>query len=136
MKKIPFFILMISFILLINCNSREQPKVENNEPAVSKKITPAEVKTLMDGNSAFILVDVRTPEEFRERHIEGAVLIPESQIVSRAESELPDKTAMIVVYCLSGGRSSRAARTLTGMGYEKVFDMGGISGWPYAAVSE
>ena len=72
------------------------------------------------------LLDVRTPGEFGGGHVEGAVNIPVSELGSRM-SEVPTDHP-VVVYCLSGGRSSAAARQLEGQGYE-VFDLGAMSNW-------
>ena len=82
-----------------------------------------------------ILLDVRTEEEFAEAHIEGAILIPHDEIAIRAETELSDKEAVILVYCRSGRRSAAAAETLAGLGYARVFDFGGIIDWPYETVT-
>ena len=83
----------------------------------------------------FILLDVRTEEEYRESRIPGALLIPDYEIKDRAENELPDKTKIIFVYCRSGRRSSNAARELANLGYVNVYDMGGIANWPYETIS-
>jgi len=101
----------------------------------ARNISPKEAKAIMDEGKPFTLVDVRTPDEFREMHIKGAVLIPVDEIESRAEKKLPDKDAVILVYCASGARSGRASKVLAGMGYTNVNNFGGIMGWPYETVS-
>ena len=75
-----------------------------------------------------LLVDVRTPEEFAEGHIDKAVNIPVAQLASRI-SELGAKDTTIVLYCRSGMRSSRAASTLQEKGFTKVYDLGPMSKW-------
>ena len=77
----------------------------------------------------FVLLDVRTPEEFAEGHIGGSVLLPYDQVEQKAASLLPDKDKPIIVYCRSGRRSAIAAVTLRGLGYKDVKDFGGISRW-------
>jgi phage shock protein E len=72
------------------------------------------------------LLDVRSPAEYAERHLEGATLIPVDEVEGRL-SEIP-RDAPVVVYCRSGGRSARAAATLRAEGYE-VHDLGGIDNW-------
>jgi len=99
-----------------------------------RTITPSAAKELMDSGQSFVLVDVRTQTEFDSGHIAGAILIPSTEIASRAASELPDKNQTILVYCRSGNRSSAAAHTLVDMGYTNVFDLGGILDWPYGTV--
>ena len=83
----------------------------------------------------YILLDVRTDEEFREGHISGAILIPDYEIAVRAESEFPDKDVIILVYCRSGRRSALAAQALSDMGYSNIFDFGGIIDWPYEIIT-
>ena len=74
------------------------------------------------------LIDVRTPEEFADGHIPGAVNVPLDQLGQRLEAIGP-KDAAGVVYCRSGGRSAAAARRLRGLGYTAVNDLGGMSAW-------
>ena len=90
---------------------------------------------MMKGLTDYILLDVRSQEEFNEIRIEGAILIPSNEITSRAETEIPDKGTPILVYCRSGGRSASAAHSLIEMGYTDVYDFGGIMDWPYETVS-
>jgi rhodanese-related sulfurtransferase len=81
---------------------------------------------LLDNDANAILLDVRTEEEFKEVHLEGAILIPYDEIIERAISEISDKNTSILVYCLSGGRSETAARALIELGYTNVYDLGGL----------
>jgi rhodanese-related sulfurtransferase len=74
-----------------------------------------------------LLLDVRTPEEFREGHIAGAKNIPVQQLAQRLD-ELGPKSRPIVVYCRSGARSSAAAQFLKNQGYQ-VTDIGAMSNW-------
>ena len=99
-----------------------------------EQITPEQAKTLMDTESEYVIVDARTTEEFAEGHIEGAILIPEYEIADRAEKELPDKDALILVYCRSGRRSKIASEELVKLGYTNVKEFGGIIDWPYEIV--
>lgn len=82
-----------------------------------------------------ILVDVRTPEEYREKRIPGSILLPDYEIRRRAAEVIPDRNARIVVYCRSGRRSAEAAKVLKDMGYQNVYDLGGIIDWPYETIS-
>lgn len=74
-----------------------------------------------------LLLDVRSPEEFRERHLEGAVNIPVQELGTRM-GELGAKERSIVVYCRSGARSAAATSMMKGAGYE-VLDIGAIGNW-------
>jgi len=85
------------------------------------------------------LVDVRSPEEYRDGHIPGSISIPLDQL-NRIEQLIPDKNATIYAYCHSGSRSGnrsrQAANALVDMGYTAVYDFGGIGSWPYDVVTE
>lgn len=75
------------------------------------------------------LVDVRTPEEYRAGHVEGAINIRNESIGTERPEELPDLNAQIILYCLTGIRARDAMFKLSDMGYTNVASMGGISGW-------
>lgn len=75
-----------------------------------------------------LLLDVRTPEEFDEAHIDGAVNIPLSEIERRI-AELGSKSRPVVLYCRSGNRSGQAARILARAGFEQIHDLGAMSSW-------
>ena len=100
-----------------------------------RKIDAADAKEMMESNPDAIILDVRTQQEFDEKHIDGAVLIPDTELKDRAAAELPDKEAVILIYCRSGNRSRSAANALLEMGYSNVYDFGGINDWPYETVS-
>jgi rhodanese-related sulfurtransferase len=99
-------------------------------------ITPQQAKEIMDTETGYVLLDVRSQAEFKGGHIEGAVCIPDSEIAIRAEDELPDNDQLILVYCRSGMRSRGAAMQLEMMGYTNVKDFGGIMSWPYEVVTD
>ena len=75
-----------------------------------------------------ILLDVRTPQEYREGYIPGSRNIP-LQSISRAESVIKDKHTPLFVYCYSGSRSAQAVRALQRMGYANVKNLGGIAAY-------
>ena len=72
-----------------------------------------------------VLLDVRTPQEYAEHHIDGSINIP-LQVLGTSLAQLPDKNAVIFVHCLSGGRSSVAVSFLQRSGYTNVTNIGGI----------
>lgn len=75
-----------------------------------------------------VLLDVRTRQEYSEGRIPGSTNLP-LQTLSQIDTLVPDKDTALYVYCLSGARSSQAARMLRSMGYSQVLDIGGISGY-------
>jgi len=97
-------------------------------------ISAEEAHNMMEEGGGYVLLDVRTPSEFRQARIKGAKLIPVDELESRAEKELPDKDAQILVYCASGARAGSAVRTLQRMGYANALSFGGIMGWRYGTV--
>lgn len=116
-------------LMLAGCGGEKQ--METNSYT---QITAAEAKAMMDEQKDCVILDVRTQAEYDEGHIEEAVLIPDTEINDRAESELPDKETVILLYCRSGRRSKLAAQALADMGYTNVYEFGGIIDWPYEVV--
>ena len=125
MKKLILFLLMA--LLLTACGHTK----ENDQEAVYMNITAQEAKEIMDAEEGYIILDVRTQAEYDEKHIPGAVLIPDYEIKERAEEELTDKDQLILVYCRSGRRSKLAAEALVELGYTNIKEFGGIIDWPY-----
>ena len=109
---------------------------EVNEVNTYQQITAQEAKKLMDTQTDYVIIDARTEEEFTAGHIENAILIPEYEIAERAEQELPQKDALILVYCRSGRRSKIASEELVKLGYTNVKEFGGIIDWPYETTTE
>ena len=81
-----------------------------------------------------VIAAVRTQEEFEEKHIPGAILIPYDEIEEKASAMLQDKNQLFLVYCRSGRRSKIAAEALEDMGYTNINEFGGINDWPYETV--
>lgn len=127
MKKILIFLLLVS-MLLTACGQT----AKNEQEAVYVNITAEEAKKIMDTQEGYVILDVRTQEEYDAGHIPGAVLIPDYEIEAKAEEVLTDKDQMILVYCRSGRRSKNAAEALVKLGYTNIKEFGGIIDWPYA----
>ena len=94
-------------------------------------ITAEEAKQIMDTEEDYIILDVRTQEEYDGGHIPGAIQISHEEIEARAEEVLTDKDQLILVYCRSGRRSKIAAEALAELGYTNIKEFGGIIDWPY-----
>lgn len=133
MKKIVCKVVsaLLCIFSCVGCNQKETTMKNTYE-----QITPAEAKGIMDTEQNYIILDVRTEEEFAEGHIAGAILIPDYEITEKAESVLMDKDQQILVYCRSGRRSKNAASQLVGLGYSNVKEFGGIIDWPYEITKE
>ena len=122
---------LLCLISFAGC-AQEEKDVENTYQQISAQ----EAKTIMDTEKDYIIIDARTEEEFAAGHIANAILIPEYEIAERAEAELPNKDALILVYCRSGRRSKIASEELVKLGYTNVKEFGGIIDWPYEVVTE
>ena len=126
MKRVFIWILLV-LMLLTACGQDKG----NDQEAVYVNITAQEAKKIMDDQEGYILLDVRTQEEYDQGHIPGAIVVPDTEIEARAEEVLPDKDQLIVVYCRSGRRSKNAAQILVELGYTNIKEFGGIIDWPY-----
>ena len=104
---------------------------ENDQGAVYVNITAEEAKRIMDSEEGYIILDVRTREEYDQGHIPGAIVISHGEIEEKAEDVLMDKDQLILVYCRSGRRSKIAAEALVEQGYTNIKEFGGIIDWPY-----
>ncbi len=122
-----FCLLALALSLLLGACGEEK----TNEDNIYASINAEEAKRMMDEGESYILLDVRTQSEYDEGHIPGAILIPDTEIKDRAEGELMDKAAVILVYCRSGRRSKVAAQALADLGYTGIYEFGGIIDWPY-----
>lgn len=94
-----------------------------------RQISAEEAAAVMEEETDYIILDVRTMEEYRESHIPGAVCVPNETIGEETVSQLPDKEQLILVYCRSGNRSKQASEKLVKLGYSNVVEFGGIRDW-------
>ena len=125
MKKLIFLLLVV--ILFTACGQEK----ENDQGAGYVNITAEEAKQIMDSEGGYIILDVRTQEEYDQGHIPGAIVISHEEIEEKAEDVLTDKDQLILVYCRSGRRSKIAAEALLELGYTNIKEFGGIIDWPY-----
>lgn len=117
--------LIICLVVLLTITGCAKDSVKEAISSNSKTVTSSEASSLIKEGA--ILVDVRTKEEYDEKHITGAVNIPLSEI---EEGNIDyDKSTTIIVYCRSGARSSNAAKKLIALGYTNVYDLGSINNW-------
>ena len=107
--------------LLAACGATSKPSY--------RQITADEAAQMMQEETGFVLLDVRTQEEYASGHIPGAICIPNETIGSEEIPELPEKDQLILVYCRSGNRSKQASQKLAEQGYTNVVEFGGINGW-------
>ena len=126
MKKIlPIF---LAALLLAGCAAPA-------EEITYRQVNMDEAITMMEEEAGYIILDVRTPEEFAEKHIPGAINVANETIGTDEIPELPDKDQLILVYCRSGNRSKQASEKLVALGYTNIVEFGGINDWPGETVT-
>ena len=106
----------MTLLLLSGCATQSAEKTY-------RQITMDEAITMMDEETGYIILDVRTAQEYSE------------SIGTEDISELPDKDQLILVYCRSGNRSKQAAEKLVKLGYTNIIEIGGINSWPGETVN-
>ena len=125
-KIIPF---MLTLFILSGC----APMAQSSNSY--RQISMDEAVKIMAEEHDYIILDVRTPQEFAEKHIPNAINIPNENIGTSEIPELPDKKQLILVYCRSGNRSKQASSKLVKLGYTNIVEFGGINDWHGDVVS-
>ena len=128
MNKIIYIILIIiilgGIVLMFN---KSVKNIENQ--STIKYVSMDEIVQIMNENENYIILDVRTIEEYNEGHIPNAICIPNETIGEDTINKLPNKEQMILIYCRSGNRSKQAAEKLKKLGYTNLVEFGGIIDW-------
>ena len=125
-----FILLLLSLLLLTGCALPAEQEVSYRQISMDEAIL------MMKEETDYIILDVRTTEEFSEKHIPGAINIPNETIGAAEIPELPDKDQLILVYCRSGNRSKQASEKLAALGYTNIVEFGGINDWPGETVTK
>ena len=121
---------LVCALLLTGCAAPESQKTGYRQVSMEQAIS------MMETESGYIILDVRTQEEYALGHIPDAVNVPNETIGHGKIPELPDKDQLILVYCRSGNRSKQASEKLANLGYTQVVEFGGIHEWPSVTVAE
>lgn len=122
--------VIMGLLLLAGCGM--SGKKENSY----RQIDMSQAADLMEQETDFLLLDVRTEEEYAQGHIPNAVNVPNETITDKEIPELPDKEQKILVYCRSGNRSRQAAEKLVKLGYTNIVEIGGINSWQGEIIKE
>ncbi|SRR6266568_7935442 len=94
------------------------------------KVEAEDIKKALDEKRDFVLLDVRTPQEYLKGHIDSSRNIPVDAVSDKVEQLFPDKNKTTYVYCFSGSRSVLAVETMIKLGYTNVFNMShGLLAW-------
>lgn len=126
-----YFKIVLTFLslTLFSCQGQNSGKIE--------KLDAKAFQEKINNNADIQLLDVRTPEEYSEQHIGNATNIDWNGTDFEQKTAVFDKKKPIYVYCLSGGRSNKAAHKLAEMGYQKVYELdGGIMKWNAAGFAK
>jgi rhodanese-related sulfurtransferase len=104
--------------------------IVNDAKTRVKELGFREVKERLDAGEKFTLVDVREDNEWARGRLPGAIHLGKGVIERDIETQVPDKSATLILYCGGGFRSALAADNLQKMGYTNVISMdGGVRGW-------
>lgn len=130
---IVFIVIVVIAGLILLLNKVDQ-NVDND--GVIKHVSMDDIVDIMKENDNYIILDVRTIDEYNSGHIPNAICIPNESIGSDIVSELPNKEQLILVYCRSGNRSKQAVEKLKELGYTNLIEFGGIVDWKGEIVKE
>ena len=125
-------LILLLGLLLTGCGNAGNDSADvtsENSSATYTQISQEEAKEMMGKDDDHIVVDVRRADEYAAGHIPGAILIPNEEIGIEQPAELPDLDQIILIYCRSGNRSKQASQKLADMGYNNVYEFGGIIDW-------
>ena len=120
--------ILMALLLLSGCATQSAKKTY-------RQITMEEAVTMLEEETGYTILDVRTAQEYSEKHIPGAINIANESIGTEDIPELPDKDQLILVYCRSGNRSKQASEKLVKLGYTNIVEVGGINSWPGETVA-
>lgn len=120
--------ILMALLLLSGCATQSAKKTY-------RQITMEEAVTMLEEETGYTILDVRTAQEYSEKHIPGAINIANESISTKDIPELPDKDQLILVYCRSGNRSKQASEKLVKLGYTNIVEIGGINRWPGETVA-
>ena len=126
-----FLIIVIVFVS-VNGWSDVKSKQEIKSEALAKAphISTEQLSGYLSSKQDFVLLDVRTEEEYQAGHIQGAQWFPRGKLEYYIQERIEDPDSKIVLYCRTGGRSALATLTLKDMGYSNVVDLdGGFKEW-------
>ena len=123
MKKILTVLLGLS---LFGCSSKANYHQIDGKSALD----------MMNNETDYIIIDVRTESEYQQGHIKNAINIPNESIDESVSEILKDKDQLLLVYCRSGNRSKQASEKLAKLGYSNIYEFGGISDFPGEIVNQ
>ena len=140
-KNIIIAIILIAVVICIGCfiykASKTNKTTTSNSTATTnvaktneiRPVSMNDIVKIMAENKDYVIVDVRTPDEYAEGHIPNAINIQNETINETVYNKLKDKNQLILIYCRSGSRSRQAAYKMQKLGYTNIVEFGGIINW-------
>ena len=127
-------LICIGFLIYKTNNKNKTTKSNSTTTSTAKTneirhVSMDDIVKIMNENKNYVIVDVRTPDEYKEGHIPNAINIPNETINETVYNKLKDKNQLILIYCRSGSRSRQAAYKMQKLGYTNLVDFGGIINW-------
>ena len=132
MRILQVFIILLIALSSTNAWSEIRSKQEISSEAKSKAphITSQQLSEYLSNDEEFILLDIRTEDEYQAGHIQGAQWFPRGKLEYYVQDLIKDPESRVVLYCRTGGRSALATLTMHDMGYINVVDLnGGFKEW-------
>lgn len=133
-NKIMLAVLLIMGLIFTGCSDTSDKQQAEDLGYI--QVDAEKAKSIMDEETDYIILDVRTEPEYDRGHIPNSILVPDTRIRVFAEKTLTNKDQLILVYCQRGNRSKKASAELVKMGYTNVIEFGGIENWPYTIEKE
>ncbi len=140
-KNIIIAIILIAVLICIGCfiyktNKTNKTTTSNSTANTNgaktneiRHVSMNDIVKIMEENKDYVIVDVRTPDEYAEGHIPNAINIQNETINETVYNKLKDKNQLILIYCRSGSRSRQAAYKMQKLGYTNIVEFGGIINW-------
>ena len=131
MSKVIYIVLIILIIVggVILLLDKKDANINSKKESSIKYVSMYDIVGIMNENEDYIILDVRTIDEYNDGHIPNAICIPNETIGEEVINKLPNKDQLILIYCRSGNRSKQAANKLQELGYTNLIEFGGIIDW-------
>ena len=132
MRKYGRFLIVLMTFVNTSVWSDVKNKQDIKKEAIAKAphVSTQQLSGYLSAEEDFVLLDVRTEEEYEAGHIKGAQWFPRGKLEYYIQELIKDPDSKIVLYCRTGGRSALATLTLQDMGYTNVVDLdGGFKEW-------
>ncbi len=105
---------------------RSKQEISSEAKSKAPHITSQQLSEYLSNDEEFILLDIRTEDEYQAGHIQGAQWFPRGKLEYYVQDLIKDPESRVVLYCRTGGRSALATLTMHDIGYINVVDLNGV----------